>query len=99
MINNNIKNVRDLLSNCSIETTPNVYAKYGSFADLVSIKNNIYITYLPNEDMNKVIDTARKLKLEGYSVIPHLPARTIANHEELKNTYKLLQKIVDVQKF
>ena len=52
MINNNIDNVRDLLSNCSIETTPNVYTKYGSFADLVSIKNNIYITYLPNEDMN-----------------------------------------------
>ena len=40
MINNNIKKVGDLLSNCSIETTPNVYAKYGSFTDLVSIKNH-----------------------------------------------------------
>ena len=90
MINNNIETVLNLLSNCSIETTPNVYAKYGSFADLVSIKNNIYITYLPNEDMNKVIDTARKLKLEGYSVIPHLPARTIANHEELKKYIQAL---------
>ena len=99
MINNNIETVLNLLSNCSIETTPNVYAKYGSFTDLVSTKNNIYVTYLPDEDMNKVIDTAKKLKLEGYSVIPHLPARTIANHDELKNTYKLLQKIVDVQKF
>ena len=42
MIKNNIENVQDLLSNYSIETTPNVYAKYGSFTDLVSIKNNIY---------------------------------------------------------
>ena len=77
-------------SSCSIETTPNVYAKYGSFTDLVSIKNDIYITYLPDEDMNKVIDTAKKLKLEGYSVIPHLPARTIANHEELKKYIQAL---------
>ena len=90
MINNNIETVLNLLSNCSIETTPNVYAKYGSFTDLVSTKNNIYVTYLPDEDMNKVIDTAKKLKLEGYSVIPHLPARTIANHEELKKYIQAL---------
>ena len=75
MINNNIETVLNLLSNCSIETTPNVYSKYGSFNDLVSRKSNIYVTYLPDEDMNKVIDTAKKLKLEGYTVIPHLPAR------------------------
>ena len=90
MINNNIETVLNLLSNCSIETTPNVYAKYGSFTDLVSTKNNIYVTYLPDEDMNKVIDTAKKLKLEGYSVIPHLPARTITNHEELKKYIQAL---------
>ena len=63
MINNNIETVLNLLSNCSIETTPNVYSKYGSFTDLVSRKSNIYVTYLPDEDMNKVIDTAKKLKL------------------------------------
>ena len=90
MTKTNIEAAKNLLSNSSIETTPNVYAKYGSFTDLVSIKNNIYITYLPDEDMNKVIDTARKLKLEGYSVIPHLPARTIANHEELKKYIQAL---------
>ena len=90
MINTNIETVRNLLSNCSIETTPNVYAKYGSFADLVSIENNIYVTYLPDEDMSKVINTTRKLKLEGYSVIPHLPARTIANHDELKKYIQVL---------
>jgi len=90
MINNNIETVLNLLSNCSIETTPNVYSKYGSFTDLVSRKSNIYITYLPDEDMNKVIDTAKKLKLEGYTVIPHLPARTITNHEELKKYIQAL---------
>ena len=75
---------RNLLANYSIETTPNVYAKYGTFSDLVDKESNIYVTYLPDEDMNKVIDTSKKLTLEGYSVIPHLPARTIANNEELE---------------
>ncbi len=90
MINTNIEAVQNLLSNCSIETTPNVYKKYGSFLDFVPTKNNIYVTYLPDEDMDKVIDTCKKLKLEGYNVIPHLPARTIANHYELEKYIKAL---------
>ena len=56
-----IEAAKNLLSKSSIETTPNVYAKYGSFADLVSLENNIYVTYLPDEDMNKVTETAKKL--------------------------------------
>jgi len=90
MKNNNIETVLNLLSDCSIETTPNVYAKYGTFSDFVIKESNIYVTYLPDEDMKKVTDTAKKLTLEGYTVIPHLPARTIANHEELEKYIKIL---------
>ena len=81
MTNTNIKAVQHLIANCSLETTPNVYAKYGNFSDLVNKEIDIYVTYLPDEEMNKVIHTAKKLKLEGYTVIPHLPARTIANYD------------------
>ena len=35
MTNTHIEASRNLLTNCSIETTPNVYAKYGKFSDLV----------------------------------------------------------------
>jgi methylenetetrahydrofolate reductase (NADPH) len=92
MTNNIIEAASNLLSSCSIETTPNVYAKYGSFSELIPKKNNIYITYLPDEEMNKVTDTAKKLKFEGYSVIPHLPARTIASHNELEKYLKMLSE-------
>ena len=84
MTNIHIKAALNLINDCSIETTPNVYAKYGTFSDLIDKKNSIYVTYLPDEDMNKVIDTSKKLTLEGYSVIPHLPARTIPNNKELE---------------
>ena len=92
MTNTHIEASRNLLNNCSIETTPNVYAKYGKFSDLVDKENNIYVTYLPDEEMNKVIDTAKKLTVEGYSVIPHLPARTIANNDELEKYIKSLSE-------
>ena len=92
MTNNTIETALNLLSNSSIETTPNVYAKYGQFADLISKDNNIYVTYLPDEDMNKVINTSKKLSDEGYQVIPHLPARTIENYKMLEEYIKKLSE-------
>jgi methylenetetrahydrofolate reductase (NADPH) len=92
MTNLNIEAAQNLIVNCSIETTPNIYTKYGKFSDLVNKESNIYVTYLPDEDMNKVIDTAKKLTLEGYNVIPHLPARTIVNNAELEKYIKSLSE-------
>ena len=92
MTNIHIEAAQNLIADCSIETTPNVYAKYGTFSDLINKENNIYVTYLPDEDMNKVIYTAKKLTLEGYSVIPHLPARTILNNDELQKYIKSLSE-------
>ena len=84
MTNENIKLIKNFVNDFSLETTPNVYKKYGSFADLVDKNHLIYITYLPDEDMDNVVETAKKLKLEGFNVVPHLPARTIRDKYELK---------------
>ena len=79
-----LKIVKKFLNTYSIETTPNVYAKYGGFTDFLDKNHDVYITYLPDENSKNVIDTAKKLKHEGYEVIPHLPARTILNESELE---------------
>ncbi len=84
MSNENIKLIKKFVNDFSLETTPNVYKKYGSFTDLVDKNHLIYITYLPDENMNNIVETAKKLKLEGFNVVPHLPARTISNKSELK---------------
>ena len=76
--------VKKFLNSYSIETTPNVYSKYGGFTDFLDKNHDIYITYLPDENSKNVINTAKKLKDEGYEVIPHLPARTIINENELE---------------
>ena len=38
-INQKELNIKNLLRGYSIETTPNVYDKYGKFIDLVSLNN------------------------------------------------------------
>ena len=76
--------VKKFLNSYSIETTPNVYAKYGGFSEFLSKDHDVYITYLPDENSNNVVNTAKKLREEGYEVIPHLPARTIVNLNELE---------------
>ena len=76
--------VKKFLNTYSIETTPNVYSKYGGFANFLTKNHDIYITYLPDENANNIINTAKKLKKEGYEVIPHLPARTIVDKNDLE---------------
>ena len=97
-INQKELNIKKLLEGYSIETTPNVYAKYGKFSDLVSVKNSIYVTYLPDEDSNRVIDTSKKLHDEGFDVIPHLPARTLKNHLDLEKFIGSLSEIAGCKK-
>ena len=53
--------VKKFLNTYSIETTPNVYSKYGDFSEFLNKKHDIYITYLPDEEPNNVIDTAKSL--------------------------------------
>ncbi len=76
--------VKNFLNTYSIETTPNIYEKYGNFSEFLNKNHNVYITYLPDEKYKNVIQTAKKLNLEGYDVVPHLPARTIIDYNHLE---------------
>ena len=84
-INQKELNIKNILRDYSIETTPNVYNKYGQFSDLVPLNSLVYITYLPNENYTKIIDTAKNLKDEGYEVVPHLPSRRMKDKNDIEN--------------
>jgi len=77
-------NIKKLVKDYTIETTPNVYEKMGSLKEYLNNKNSVYITYLPDEDPKRVINTAKKINKEGLNAIPHLPARTIKNYNSLE---------------
>ena len=62
MSEKNLELIKNYLDNFSIETTPNVYNKYMGFTDLLDKNHSVYVTYLPNENSQNIIDTAKKLK-------------------------------------
>ena len=47
--------------------------------------NDVYITMLPGNDYREVANKAKELVQSGFNPIPHFPARSIKNLDELKN--------------
>ena len=91
-------NIKSLIKDFSIETTPNVYAKYGQFTEFLSEKNDVYVTYLPDEKSENVIETSKKINEEGLTAIPHLPARTIKDDSKLEKYIGSLSEIAGCNK-
>lgn len=54
--------VKKFLNSYSIETTPNVYEKYGSFSEFLNKNHDVYITYLPDEN-SKMLLERQKIKI------------------------------------
>ena len=90
--------IKSLIKDFSIETTPNVYSKYGEFVKLLTKKNDVYVTYLPDENSKKIIETSKKLNEEGFNSIPHLPARTIKDNSELEKYIGALSETAGCKK-
>ena len=90
--------IKNLLKNYTIETTPKVYLNKGSLKEYINKNNWVYITYLPDEDSNKIIDTARNIKDEGLEPIPHLPARSLENINEVEKYLGKLSENAGVTK-
>ena len=77
-------NIKKLITDYTIETTPNVYEKFESLNEYLPYDNDVYITYLPEENPERVVNTAKKIIQEGLNAIPHLPARTIQDYSMLE---------------
>ena len=95
---NQKSNIKNLLKNYSIEITPKVYEKISSIKDFLNSKTNVYITYLPDENTNNILNTAKKIIDEGLDAIPHLPARTIKNKSDLEKYIGSLSEVAGVKK-
>jgi len=98
MTNEIIRLIKNYLNDYTIETTPNVYNKYKEFTNLLDKNHTIYVTYLPDENSKNVIDATKKLKLEGFDVVPHLPARTMVNKSQIEKYIGCLSEVCGCNK-
>ena len=56
-------------------------------SNLPKVKN-VYITLLPGEDFRQVVNKAKELTNLGFNPVPHFPARSIKNLNDLKDYVK-----------
>ena len=85
------KNFKDFISGYSIEVIPRSAAKIESFVDVLPRNTRVYIAHIQKEDITAMVATAKRLHDEGYTVMPHIPARMIKNQAMLNDWISMYQ--------
>ena len=83
--------LKGFLSGYSIEVTPRSANKIECFADVLPENTRVYIARINIDDIPEMIVTAKRLKDEGFKVMPHFPARMIKNHAVLNDLISMYQ--------
>ncbi len=86
----------DLLDCCSIEVMPRTAAKIDDFRALLPAGTRIYIAHIAGTPIDEMVATARRLRTEGFAVMPHFPARSIADTAMLEDWIKRYRNEADV---
>ena len=81
----------DFISGYSIEVIPRSAAKIESFAEVLPKNTRVYIAHIQNEDIGAMVATAKRLNDEGFTVMPHIPARMIKNEAMLNDWISMYQ--------
>ncbi|NNF71147.1 MAG: methylenetetrahydrofolate reductase [Rhodobacteraceae bacterium] len=72
------------LDGFSIEVMPRTAAKIDDFRALLPQGTRVYIAHIEGTPIDDMIATARRLRDEGFTAMPHFPARIIADRAELQ---------------
>tara|TARA_Y100000996_G_scaffold164152_1_gene127552 strand:+ start:50 stop:913 length:864 start_codon:yes stop_codon:yes gene_type:complete len=92
--NNDLK---DFISGFSIEVLPKSASKIESFAEILPKQTRVYIAHLADEDISAMVATAKRLSDEGFTVMPHFPARIIQDRVMLHDWISMYQNEAGVE--
>jgi methylenetetrahydrofolate reductase (NADPH) len=84
-------NFKDFISGYSIEVVPNSAAKIESFKEILPTNTRVYIAHLETESIATMVATAKRINEEGFTVMPHIPARIIKNQTMLNDWISMYQ--------
>ncbi len=84
-------NFKDFISGYSIEVVPNSAAKIESFKEILPTNTRVYIAHLETESISTMVSTAKRIHEEGFTVMPHIPARIIKNQTMLSDWISMYQ--------
>jgi len=69
------KQIQDLVSNYSIETTVRESARIERYGDMVRPGTELYIPHVPGTEPHETVALAARLRKEGMEPVPHIVAR------------------------
>lgn len=75
----------------SIEVMPRTAEKIDDFRALLPAGTRVYIAHIAGTPIADMVATARRLAGEGFEVMPHFPARIIADEATLENWIAMYQ--------
>lgn len=81
----------------STETTPHQAAKIVDYRAHVRPGTTVNVTFLPGTRFAETVDTAIRLRTEGFEPAPHLAARAIHDRHEFETGLKRLRDDADVR--
>lgn len=73
----------DFLQDFSIEVMPRTAAKVEDFRAILPASTRVYIAHIDGTDIADMVATAKRLSADGFRVMPHFPARIIADKATL----------------
>ncbi|TMV62246.1 methylenetetrahydrofolate reductase, partial [Thioclava sp. BHET1] len=85
------------LKGYSIEVMPRTAEKIEDFRELLPAGTRVYIAHIDGTPIEEMVATAKRLNAEGYPVMPHFPARSIASKAELGDWIARYQGEADVK--
>ena len=92
-----IEAIKNFLDGFSIEVTPKAAAKIDNFADLIPKGTLIYIAHIEGTPIEEMVTTAKKINEQGFSAMPHFPARIIKDKNVLQDWISKYQNEANVK--
>lgn len=89
--------VEAFLKGYSIEVMPRTAEKVEDFRALLPRGTRVYIAHIEGTLIEDMVATAKRLKTEGYVVMPHFPARIIKSRVQLADWIARYQGEADVK--
>ena len=71
--------IEAFLKDYSIEVMPRTAEKVHDFRDLLPSGTRVYVAHIEGTPIEDMVATAKRLATDGYKVMPHFPARIIAD--------------------
>jgi methylenetetrahydrofolate reductase (NADPH) len=75
---------RRFLSDYSLEITASDIGRLGDARERLAPGANVFIPYLPGDNLDKLATTAERVRLIGLTPVPHISARRIKSRSELE---------------